>query len=123
MFKKKQKPNLWIKPMKHPSACQHKWKDFKWYIDAKWNSDCFRGKIRIIEPYVCIFCKERKEIVLLEEGFKSSVSFDKRVKELKIKYDEYLENRVIIEDQINDFQLVDREYLEIARKLFPDRGI
>lgn len=133
MFKKKQEPNLWIKPMKRPSICQHKWKDFKWYIETDhknghWVHGSYiepKSIVRIIKPYVCILCKERKEIVLLEEEYKGCEnisSFNNRVKELKVKYDEYLENKVIIEDQINDFQLVDREYLEIARTLFPNMG-
>lgn len=46
-----------------PPPCKHKWKDFPWYIDSAL-FDNTKLHIRIIEPYVCIYCKKRKDIIL-----------------------------------------------------------
>ena len=52
--------------------------------------------------------------------FISSISkkeADKYIEDFEEKYDEHLEDRVIIEDMITDMQLVDREYLNIYESL------
>ena len=40
------------------------WKDFPWYIDSTWCIDQ-TFDLTIIESYVCIFCKERKNVELI----------------------------------------------------------
>ena len=59
-FSKKKKEE---KSNNHTKTCNHKWKDFPWYIDSTWCTDQ-TFNLTIIEPYVCIFCKERKNIEL-----------------------------------------------------------
>ena len=107
-----QLPNL---PVAQP--CNHKWEDFDWYIDFNIN-----GKnldYTIYEPYVCIHCKQRKDIIL--EGPRSS-TFDSnkaawdKLEKLKLRYPE-IKDRAIVEDEIHDAQLVDREYIKIAKWL------
>ena len=101
-----------------PPPCRHHWKDFPWYIDAEYFSDVGRFEFRVYEPYVCIYCKERQDKLIFE--FISSISSkeaDKYIEDFEEKYDEHLEDRVIIEDMITDMQLVDREYLNIYESL------
>lgn len=73
----------------------------------------------MIEPYVCIFCKKRKEIVL--ENFTlveiNKVKTDDTLNRFKEKYKSFVRDRAIVEDEINDFQLVDREALAIVENL------
>ena len=101
-----------------PPPCRHRWKDFPWYINAEYFSGIDRFEFRVYEPYVCIYCKERQDKLIFE--FISSISkkeADKYIENFEEKYDEHLEDRVIIEDMITDMQLVDREYLNIYESL------
>ena len=101
-----------------PPPCRHRWKDFPWYVDAEYFSGADRFEFRVYEPYVCIYCKERQDKLIFE--FISSISkkeADKYIEDFEEKYDEHLEDRVIIEDMITDMQLVDREYLNIYESL------
>ena len=111
-FKKKER-------YKEPEAekCRHKWQDFQWILAVNYTNKILH--MRIWEPYVCIYCKERKNITI-EEGYYENVSrkeADEIIEEIKEKYKDYLEEEAIVEDQINDFQLVDRQWLEIANAL------
>lgn len=101
-----------------PPPCRHRWKDFPWYVDAEYFSGVDRFEFRVYEPYVCIYCKERQDKLIFE--FISSISkkeADKYIEDFEEKYDEHIEDRVIIEDMITDMQLVDREYLDIYESL------
>lgn len=101
-----------------PPPCRHRWKDFPWYIDAEYFSGADRFEFRVYEPYVCIYCKERQDKLIFE--YISSISkkeANKYIEDFEEKYDEHLEDRVIIEDMITDMQLVDREYLNIYESL------
>lgn len=75
--------------------------------------------IEIYEPYVCIHCKKRKDILLLDVSYicSSKKEGDKLYDEVQEEYKDQLRPRAVIEDMINDFQLVDRSYLEIAQAL------
>lgn len=102
-----------------PKHCAHKWKDFKWYIEATYYSSDNSFNIKIIEPYVCIYCKERKNVILKEHN---SVCCTEReanniYNNWEKRYSGNLEDRAIIEDKINDMTLVDREYLELYDKV------
>lgn len=103
--------------------CNHKWKDFPWYVSAKHYEDVRQFELKIIEPYVCIHCKERKDVVL-HEVTRANCSWDDAL-ELLIdcdkKYGEYCQPRPIVEDMIHDMQLVDRQYLEIFASLHPEK--
>ena len=101
-----------------PPPCRHRWKDFPWYLDAEYFSGIDRFEFRVYGPYICIYCKERQDKLIFE--FISSISkkeADKYIENFEEKYDEHLEDRVIIEDMITDMQLVDREYLNIYESL------
>lgn len=102
-----------------PPPCKHKWQDFPWIIRFYFDYGKGTLKVEIWEPYVCIYCKERKNRKLVEDWYTDvpSEQIDKLMAEYKEKYKEHCQNEAIVEDQINDFQLVDREWLEIANML------
>lgn len=111
MFWKRNKPTDNAEPVKH--KCDHKWKDFDWYMDFTIEGKAL--KYKICEPYVCIHCKLRKDIVLEQYTIwaSSNASAWEQVEELRQKYPK-IKGRAIIEDEINDTQLIDREYLKYA---------
>jgi len=102
-----------------PPPCKHKWQDFPWIIRFYFDYNKGTLKVEIWEPYVCIYCKERKNRKLVEDWYTdvSSEQIDKLMAEYREKYKEHCQHEAIVEDQINDFQLVDREWLEIANML------
>ena len=119
IFKKRLAETPEPKPSE-PKPCDHKWTEIRvdgeecWYIDfdieGKW------VRYSIVEPYVCIHCKQRKDVVL--EGpreilCKSNADTWGVIEELGKQYKQ-IKDRAIVEDAINDLQLVDREYLRIA---------
>lgn len=101
-----------------PSPCRHKWMDFPWYYEAKYTKDTKFFRAKIIEPYVCIHCKERKNIVLKEiSNYISIKDANDILESWKKTYKDKMQDKAIVEDMINDMQLVDREYLAIAHSL------
>ena len=116
LFNKKKKVEETPKPI-----CQHKYKDFPWYMDSSYNMDTKTAWVRIYEPYVCIHCGHRKDI-LLEEVTRMGSSFEE-TEELKeeiwLDYEDKLQLKAIVEDMINDMVLVDKKYIEIYEKLHP----
>ena len=103
--------------------CNHKWRDFPWYIQATYFAGTRRFELKIIEPYVCVHCKERKDVVLhhVERDGYSWNDAEKLLAECWEKYGEHCQDRPIVEDMINDMQLVDRQYLEILKSLHPEK--
>lgn len=103
--------------------CNHKWKDFPWYITAFYYEDTNAFDLKIIEPYVCIHCKERKDVVLhsVSRANFSWKQASKLLEECEEKYGEFCQPRPIVEDMIHDMQLIDRQYLEIAESLYPEK--
>lgn len=101
-----------------PPPCNHKWKDFPWYI----NSTLFdNGKllVEIIESYVCIYCKKQKNIVL-KKITRSNITrsgANELICELKETYKDYIKDEAIVNDMINDMILVDREYLRLYEEV------
>lgn len=93
------------------------------------DEDCVAGRqswhIAIIEPYVCIHCKERKNVCLLRAAYDGVTEKEANhlFEENESEYKEYLKPRAVVEDMISDFQLVDRTYLELADSLHPGRSI
>ena len=96
-------------------VCNHKWKDFSWYITIEKEENFFKKTyiVRVYEPYVCIHCKERRDEVIFERVFKYDLDMRNCVKDLQ---ERYFQIKPIIEvnDEIADFQFVDRHYLAIA---------
>lgn len=104
------------KPEK-PAECVHKFKDYSWYLVYRAND---RGifSYKMVEPYLCLKCKQRKD-VCLEEGerfFKDIDEYNKILESFRKKYPQ-LKDRAEIEDEINDDMMVDREYLRVVEIL------
>lgn len=135
LFNKKGKQKV---EQKEPivSPCSHHWKDFNWYINATYNFSPVGyvngykrkpyGILEIVEPYVCIHCKERKNVIL--DRFETApMTYERFLEEYKHlmnhEFKDKIKPRALVEDEIHDFQLVDTEYLKFARQLFPDRNI
>ena len=101
------------RPTEQPK-CVHKWRDFDWYLEFD-SSKKNRFKYTIIEPYVCIHCGARKNVTL-ESGTMCLDDGDTTSSVLEDFNDQYprIKPKAIVEDEINDSILVDREYLRIA---------
>lgn len=105
------------KPAK-PPECNHKFRDYDWYIE--YTNEIKAGgiqclKYQIYEPYVCIRCHKREDM-MLENGTRSllpSEKFKDVLNDIQTTYPR-IRNRAEIEDQINDDIKVDREYLKWA---------
>ena len=120
LFKKKEEPEQ-IKP----PECRHKWRDFPWYIDSTYYTNGVQVA-EVVEPYVCIHCKKRKDVTLDSYRWEHLKNYNQGcdlVSSVEETYSGKIKPRAEVEDMINDFQLVDREYLEIAASLFSGRGI
>lgn len=99
-----------------PAPCRHKWQDFPWIMRFYYNYGEGTLRVEVVEPYVCIYCKERQDRLLIRDWYNeiSGEQIDRLIQEYKEKYKEHCEHEAVIEDKINDFQLVDREWLEFA---------
>ena len=103
------------------SPCEifgHTWKDFPAYMTTIWNK-YDKSSIVITEPYVCLCCKERKDVPLLHFQYynisKSTLANMKR--QYEQEYAAILQPRAIVEDMINDAIYVDREKLNAWERL------
>ena len=120
LFKKKEPPV----PVQVPKKCAHKWKDFDWYMYSSYNKYYQNLHIEIIEPYVCVWCKERENKVLFSNDFdiKSYGAALQKADEIHDLYKDKIKPRAIVEDQIADMQhSIDHDYLRIVAKCFPDK--
>lgn len=104
-------------PEPQPVVCNHKWQDFPWYIDGTYYPSDHREIVDVYEPYVCIHCKERKDIRLLHHStnVRNRDEADEIFDHIQNQYKEHLRDRAEIEDMINDMQFVDAEYLKYYR--------
>ena len=100
------------------SNCQHKFQDFPWYIEFNIYTGNYQSQNRltykIIEPYVCIYCGERRDIVLEQReitGYSKS-DMTKTIDNVREIYADRIKPKPIIEDMINDLKLVDVEHLK-----------
>ena len=100
------------------STCLHKFQDFPWYIESNIFTGNYQNQnrltYRIIEPYVCIYCGERRDIVLEQReitGYSKS-SMKEIVDNVQETYSDRIKPKPIIEDMINDLKLVDVEHLK-----------
>lgn len=106
-----------VKPQK--PVCNHKYKDFPWFYEARYNTSTRELVFKVWEPFVCIHCKERINRLLYERNshYKTYEEADDYVTQFREKYADRMEEEVIVEDMIADMQLVDRDYLLIAETL------
>lgn len=121
-FKRRQKEET-IKTFT-PPPCDHKFRDFPWYIKSLFtyeNSDNDIGSLKVeaIKPYVCIHCGYRKDVVVAST---STVRVkrddaDKMIDDFEEPYKDYIKPIGVVESEIHDMLLVDRAYLKIVDDL------
>ena len=102
---------------------EHTWKDLPWYMEIEYSGTNHTAKYEIIEPYICITCGERKNVVLERNTWQniSSTDREEKYKEIYKRYKKYLKPRAVVEDMINNILLVkDPEHLEMVENI---RGI
>lgn len=102
-----------------PKECNHMWKDFPWYIDSEYDAFSKTVDLKVYEPYVCIQCKKRKD-VLLDSYTRYATSYDEANKIVGNRIEDYedrIRPKAVIEDMVNDEQLVDRQALNIIAML------
>jgi hypothetical protein len=111
-----------------PPECLHKYRDYAPYLIYRANAGTGILSYKIVEPYLCLKCKERTDVCLEEgERFFSNIEEYKAILvALKEQYP-FLRDRALVEDEINDDMLVDREYLRavdvLQGKVAADRSI
>ena len=113
-----------------PPECPHTWKDFPWYMTVQWKQDdslvSTVGTLTttIFEPYVCVHCKQRKDIKLLENikyGVSTKVA-NEVIEDYETLFAEQLKPVPVVEDMIHDYLYVDREKLRIYEKIKGMKG-
>ena len=122
-FKKKESQTTIVKAS--PKPCDHKYREFLWYKEMTYYSRQRSMIFSMYKPYVCIHCRNRKDVKLLEIE-RIDLSWEEALevsKEYVQTYIDKLRPKAFIEEQIADFQLIDREYLKVAQQCFPDREI
>lgn len=135
-FKRKKQQTQESSPIisSEPVECQHKWRDFNWYLVTYWepywdnykrkNSDKGTLKIDVIEPYVCYLCKERENHSLHHHQFKNVTedeAFD-LIEKVKEKYKNHISERAEVEDQILDMQKeIDRDFINMWALYHPEK--
>lgn len=118
--KKKQQPEQEEKVIHSP--CEifgHTWKDFPPYMESIWYGHDYTNEIKIIEPYVCLCCKQRKDVLLskITKMHLTKTEFNNYIDTLAFEYKSILKPRPIVEDMINDAIYVDREKLNAWEQL------
>lgn len=105
--RKKQEPQ--VQPVKR--ECQHKYRDFPWYIECQvYGNHTF--EVRVVEPYVCVWCGHRKDVTLQEfSKYGGNKEARQAITGLMQEYGDHIQARAFIENDIHDMQLVDRDYL------------
>lgn len=96
------------KEMPQPILHEHTWKDMPWYIERTFDPDENVGECKIIEPYICIVCGARKDVVLETYTWYNlaPAQRDLRAQAIMDKYQEYLQPKAVVEDMINNILLV-----------------
>ena len=122
--KRKQSSHITTEP-KAKLECNHKYREFPWYKYMTYNTDSNSMSLVIYKSYVCIHCRKRKDVELYHTD-RVDLSWEEALKvsdEYKERYKGKLMDYALVEEQIADFQLIDREYLKLAQECFPDREI
>ena len=100
--------------------CNHKYIDFDWYMEGIYHEDTRSYEISVYEPYVCILCRHRKNVLLYRTTGRGFDAFKNDRQVLKNTYPK-VKDRAFVEDKIADMQLLDPYYLEAYYKLHPER--
>lgn len=107
---------------------EHVWKDMPWYMNVEYSGENHTAGYKIIEPYLCITCGERKNVTLEEEHY-SNIGVEEReriYKKVRLRYKKYLKPRAIVEDMINNIILVkDPERLATLEEMrgYPHKNV
>ncbi len=104
------------------STCSHKNRDFHWYLEGSY--DAHKFVINVIEPYVCVWCGHRENRVLQTLRGTSDNPKQEMIEATKSLLDTYgdrIQPRALVEDEINDMQLVDRDYLRALSLVHPEK--
>ena len=118
-FRKKKQVESALPPVINPcEAFGHVWQDFPPYMTNCWNEGGF-STIKIIEPYVCLRCHQRKDVELQTIGryYITNKRFLDLIEEVNDLYKDIIKSKVIVEDMINDAIYVDRDKLEAWDRL------
>ena len=116
-FKRKKEAPV---PPVQPHVCNHKYRDFDWYGDAKYFTDTDSFAIGIYEPYVCVLCKHREDKLLTQVNGRGYKNFIKQIDRLEDLYPK-IRHRADVEDEINDMLMLDPYYLDAYYKLYPEK--
>ena len=107
LFSKKQSTSI-----STSQECNHKWIDFPAFIRENHNTYDNTYTIQVIEPYVCIYCKQRKnETIWYEEGKCYDVINKINSIKKELSKHNFIKPSIVVEDMVKDFQNVDRDYL------------
>lgn len=118
---KKEKAKEYI-PTPPQKKCNHKFQDFPWYVEGEEGDNGYTFApwyhLVIKEPYVCIYCGERRDKVLWEiKRYGNHKEAVKALDDICEKFKDRIRHRAEIEDMINDMQLVDPQYLQYYHML------
>lgn len=99
-----------------PPPCSHKWKDFPPYMMTSFDEGRGYFHLTIAEPYVCIYCKEVKEMTLEDIEYmdlttKEALAIQKEYEE---RYHGFIMPQAKVMDLVNDEKLVDRQWLKYS---------
>ena len=98
-------------PISTKEKCNHKYQDFPPFFLYNWSDNEY--SVKIVESYVCPYCKKRIDKILEErKGTSSHAEMDGQeiINNLRKNHLE-IKEKFEVEDMINDFILVDREYM------------
>lgn len=114
MFRKKHKCDNQIIDQIKNAPCNHVWKDFNWFYTKDYKENYrYPWILTLWEPYVCIKCKERKNVELISIN---TSSYKDLINELNARKQRYkqLKEQEEVEDEVNDFIYLD----PVSLKLF-----
>ena len=99
---------------------EHVWKDFPWYMTVHYNGSNKTASYQVFEPYVCLTCGERKDVVLQEESWTNITGKEREEEYASVRHTlgDKLKPRAIVEDMINDTVLVKNpNYVAMLEKI------
>ena len=117
-FSKKQSEAIPYSVIPQEQKHEHKFQDFPWYIEYDIKTGDYQSKniltYKIIEPYVCIDCGTRKDIVLEQREITgcSYSAMKALINKVNENYFDRIKPRAIVEDMINDLKMVDVNHLK-----------
>lgn len=108
-FNKKQE----TKQQETSGTCQHQWVDFPAFVVFSANNGSREYDVRIVEPYVCVHCKKRDDVLLERRTGTNSINAVAAAEEIIKEFNKYsfIKPKPVVEDMVTDFQKVDRDYL------------